>query len=292
LVGSLAGSFTVVVGAGSVGSRIAEDLARCGVGRLTLVDPDVVETTNLARSVYTMTDVGLSKTKALARRLLSINPSLQLTEFTNSISGLDPRELLAGADLLILATDDMPQQAYLAHWAYWLEIPQVACAIYRKGAAGEVVVALPEAGTPCWACAVGAGTDAAQRRPPTDYGLQGRLIAESALGPAINAISSVASQIAVGLLAGPVSPAGSSLGRILAEGRTLGLISTTPDWDFFPDVFAEMGHQFHPQSVWPLVERNEDCPVCGPDRCEPLSSDAGSDVAQALKLLVVQEEAV
>jgi molybdopterin/thiamine biosynthesis adenylyltransferase len=290
LVGSLAESCTVVVGAGSVGSRIAEDLTRCGVGRLTLVDPDVVERTNLARSVYTLADVGLSKTKALARRLLAINPGLQLAEFAESISDLDPSQLLSGADLLILATDDMQQQAYLAHWAYWLEIPQVACAIYRKGAAGEVVVALPEAKTPCWACAVGAQTDAAQRRPPTNYGLHGRLVAESALGPAINAISSVASQIAVGLLSGPASPAGSSLGRILAEGRTLGMISTTPEWDFFPEVFSDMGHQFQPQSVWPLVERNQECPVCGLDRREPLSGPEGSDFTRALNELVVQND--
>ncbi len=285
LTGSLASKRAVVIGAGSVGSRLAEDLTRSGVGALTLVDPDVVTAPNLARSVYTQADLGIPKVEALRRRLLEINPALAVSVQQTPISGLDPAELLAGADLAMLATDDMNEQAYLAHWTYSLGTPHIAAAMYRKGAAGEVILVVPAAGTPCWNCCVGAGTRSAGQRPDANYGLQGRLVGESALGPSINIVTSVASQIAIGTLAGPESPAGAPLGNLLAANRTLGLISTTPGWDFFPQVFDGMAHQYQPQSVWLAVQPHPQCPICGDDPQAPLSRRQGEDfLAELLEL--------
>ncbi|MDR1635588.1 MAG: ThiF family adenylyltransferase [Bifidobacteriaceae bacterium] len=290
LVGVLTERKAVVVGAGSVGSRIAEDLVRCGVGKVTVIDPDTVASVNLARSVYTMRDIGLPKAAALVAHLRAINSNLETAALECSIAETDPDSLLPDNDLVVLATDDMQDQAYFAHWCYYLGIAHVACGIFRKGAAGEVTLVLPEASTSCWNCAVGVGSMAAASRPPTDYGLHGRLVGESALGPSINIISSVASQVAVGVLAGPGSPAGSPLGPLVAEGRTLGLVSTTPGWDFFPTLFADMAHQYEPQSVWLRIDRDPQCPVCGEHREAPLTRSQGTQAVDELKAVLLDDQ--
>lgn len=291
LVGSLTSSRVLVAGAGSVGSRIAEDLVRCGVEQLILIDPDTVSWPNLARSVYTTRDLERPKVESLAGRLVDINPSVEVQAIANLLSETDVPALLEQVELVVLATDDMSEQSFLAHWAYYLQVPQVACAMYRRGAAGEVVLIVPAARTPCWNCTVGADSRSGASRPESNYGLNGRLVGEAALGPAINLVASVASQLAVGLLAGPQSPAGSGLGRLLAEARTLGLVSTTPAWDFFPAAIGDLSHQHEPQSVWPIVEARDGCPVCGDELVRPISRQEGQEVVRQLQELAEVEAA-
>ena len=177
----------------------------------------------------------------------------------------------------------MTEQALLAHHAYAAGVPLVACALYKKAAAGEVVLSVPAAGTACWWCAVGAGTPSDSYRPGRDYGLGGRLAGESALGPSIHLVAGVAASAALGLLAGPASPAGRHLKRLLSQRRTLGLIATTPAWDFFKTVFAGMDHQHAPQSVWVRVDPSADCPVCGTHPVPPLDTQAGSEIAHIIR---------
>lgn len=292
ITGALEGRRVFVAGAGSIGSRIAEDLVRCGVQSIVILDPDVVSVPNLARSVYSAADLDLPKVEALARRLKEISPTAEVVSLEMPLSEMDAPMLLEEIDLVVMATDDMGEQAHLAHWAYHLGVPSVACAMYRKGAAGEVVLVVPAANSPCWSCTVGADSRSAGLRPDADYGLTGRLVGESALGPSINLVSSVASQLAVGLLAGPGSPAGETLGRLVAERRTLGLVSTTPAWDFFPEVLGGAGHQHAPQSVWPTVEARSDCEICGPVRRRPMDLAEGRRLALDLLELASAETGV
>lgn len=273
LVGSLNDKAVLVAGAGSVGSRVAEDLVRSGVGRIIVLDPDTVSGPNMARSIYTTHDIGRPKVEALTDRLRAINPGLTKTGVESTLLDADLPGLLAGVDLVVLATDDMAEQAHLASLAYGLGIPQVASAMYRKAAAGEVALIMPELRTACWACCVGTSALSVSERPDTNYGVDGRLVSESGLGAAINLVTSVASLLAIGLLAGPDSPAGRSLGRLLGEGRTLGIVTTTPGWGIFGEVFETMAHQSHPQSIWPKVKPNPACPVCGEPSEAVLSGD-------------------
>ena len=86
LVGStalarLAGASVAVFGIGGVGSYAAEALARAGVGRLTLVDHDVIDVTNINRQIHALTEtVGAAKTETMARRIHSINPACVVRE--------------------------------------------------------------------------------------------------------------------------------------------------------------------------------------------------------------------
>lgn len=289
LIGSMGERRVLVAGCGSVGSRIAEDLARSGVRHFVLVDPDEVSLPNMARSVYARADVGRAKVAVLAERLRGIAPETEVSTTRRFLREITPEDILDGVDLVVLATDDMTEQAALAKAAYEKKIVQVAAAMYRKAAAGEVMIAVPEARTPCWACAVGTSALSTSERPDTNYGVDGRLVAESGLGASINLVTSVASLLAIGLLADPGSPAGAGLGRMLAESRVLGLISTTPDWGFFPDVFHDMAHQFQPQSVWPKVESVKGCPVCSKEEAEDILE---GEVMTVKELLGTVEEEV
>lgn len=282
LVGALSGRRVLIAGAGSVGSRIAEDLVRSGVGAFAIIDPDRVDPTNLARTVYTAADIGMPKSDALARRLQAIDPAVVVDCHSAPLGTTDLPHALAGVSLVVAATDDMAEQTLLAHHAYAAGVPLVACALYKKAAAGEVVLSVPAAGTACWRCAVGAGTPSDSHRPGRDYGLGGRLAGESALGPSIHLVAGVAASAALGLLAGPTSPAGRQLRRLLSQRRTLGLIATTPAWDFFKTVFADMDHQHAPQSVWVRVDPAADCPACGVSPVAPLDMQAGSDIARII----------
>ena len=282
LVGSLAEAKVLIAGAGSVGSRIAEDLVRSGVGALTIIDPDPVEAPNLSRTVYAAADIGIPKPDALAARLRAIDPSVAVDRHVNPLGLIDLGPALDEVSLVVAATDDMNEQALLAHHAYAAGIPLVACALYKAAAAGEVVISVPAAKTACWSCAVGADTPATRYRPEHDYDIGGRLAGEAALGPSIHLVTSIASSAALGLLAGPGSLAGGRLTRLVAEGRILGIIATTAKWDFFEQVFAGMNHQHAPQSIWVRVDRRPSCPVCGTKPVRPLSAQAGAQLADAI----------
>lgn len=294
LVGSLAEKHVLVAGAGSVGSRVAEDLVRSGVGRLTVIDPDVVTAANLSRTVYTYADIGEPKCPALARRLEAINPAVVTHPRVAHLGEVDLAQLMAGAegvpavDLVVGATDDMAEQAVLAHVAYHLRTPMVACALYRAAAAGEVVVVSPATRSACWLCATGQHVGAAKYRPDANYGLGGRLQGEIALGPPIHLVTAVAVMTAIGMLAGPGTPAGEPLVRLLRERRTLGLIATAPGWEWFPTILAGMAHQHAPQSVWMVVPANPGCAVCGEHPVPPASREFGADLSDLVTSLAAE----
>lgn len=271
LTGRLGERRVLIAGLGSVGSWLAEELARAGVEHFTLLDPDVVEEPNLSRTIYEAAHRGLPKPDATADVLHRINPGVDVEVEYRSIAaaGRQLETMCREADLVVAATDDPLGQAQLCHHAYVAGTPFVSCALYEKAAAGEVLLVVPGAGTPCWSCATGQGGIA--RTAPKDYGT-GRLVDELALGPSIHLVAEVAAGLAVSLLAGPESIAGRPVAELVASGRTMGIVTTSPNWDFFPKVFEGMeGHQWAPQSIWATVRRdNSDCPVCGGDAVAPV----------------------
>ncbi len=263
LIGDLSNDHVLVAGAGSVGSRLAEDLVRAGVGEISLVDPDTVSLPNLARSTYRSSDLDRPKVDALARALLDINPGLTVHTYARSLGELtELANILPTVDLVIGATDDMPQQYSLAAEAYRRGIPTVCTAMYEFARCGEIVISMPKAKTACVSCAMGNSTLGSGHKPEPDYGLHGRLSSHPGLGAAINLVSSVGSLAALGILAGPSSAAAQAVLVAAANGQTLGMVSTVPEWEFFPRVIGTESHQIAPQSVWLRVERSPTCPVC------------------------------
>jgi molybdopterin/thiamine biosynthesis adenylyltransferase len=266
----------LLAGCGSVGSYVAEQLARSGVGAFTLLDPEEVDPANLARSAYEAADAGSPKVEALARRLARVAPGVAAGGHAERVDALEPAALDAlvrAADLVVGATDDPAAQRALNRFAWARGRPALYVGLYAGAQGGEVVVAVPER-TACYLCA----TRARHAAPPgvaraLDYGT-GRLAGEVALGADVQHVASAAVKLALSLLvAGEEDAALAAFAeRAVAGGTTYLTMSTVPDYWFYPEVFGDAPGQGAYQSVWLAPARAEDCPVCGApaERVDPL----------------------
>lgn len=115
-VARLQGAHVLVVGLGGVGGYTAEMLARSGVGRMTIVDADIVQPSNINRQIVALhSTIGMPKASALAERLRDINPQLKLEvmeEFLkdeNMVSLLDRHRY----DYVVDAIDSLSPKVYL-----------------------------------------------------------------------------------------------------------------------------------------------------------------------------------
>lgn len=103
----------ILFGVGGVGSWCAESLVRSGIGHLTIVDPDLVDVTNINRQLpATSSTVGLPKVEVLKERLLDINPSCQITALRERYSA-GTKWGLEGFDVVIDAIDSLSDKAAL-----------------------------------------------------------------------------------------------------------------------------------------------------------------------------------
>lgn len=99
----------IIIGAGALGSASAEMLVRAGIGRLTIVDRDYVELSNLQRQqLYTEEDVRNQLPKAVAAktRLEQINSENIITSFIEDVNGLNIEELIKDHSVIVDATDN------------------------------------------------------------------------------------------------------------------------------------------------------------------------------------------
>ncbi|WP_210364353.1 MoeB/ThiF family adenylyltransferase [Bacillus sp. REN3] len=119
----------LMIGAGALGSGNADILVRAGVGRLTIVDRDYVEASNLQRQqLYTEEDVAakLPKAAAAEKRLRAINSEVEIQAFIADATPEKLEELAEGVDLIIDATDNFEtrmaindiSQKYRIPWIY------------------------------------------------------------------------------------------------------------------------------------------------------------------------------
>jgi molybdopterin/thiamine biosynthesis adenylyltransferase len=132
---ALAGRHFSIVGCGSFGSALADMLVRAGAGKLTLIDPETLAVENLGRHVLTTSDVGQPKAHALARRLLEINPSLEV----------EPRqERFRDAEGVLLCCADSRRCESLVNAVSLARgSPAVFVGAYGAVRAGEIQVCIP-----------------------------------------------------------------------------------------------------------------------------------------------------
>ena len=102
-----------IAGLGGLGSAIAVALARIGVGKLILVDFDVVEPSNLNRQQYFVDQLGLPKTEALVENLKRINPYVVYDAHCAKVVPENIEELFGGVDVMVEAFDRADQKAML-----------------------------------------------------------------------------------------------------------------------------------------------------------------------------------
>ena len=102
----LARSRVLIVGLGALGTPAARQLAAAGVGTLGLIDPDVVELSNLHRQVlYGMEDLGTRKVDAAQRRLIELHPNLRVEARAERLQWGNLPALFADVDFVVDATD-------------------------------------------------------------------------------------------------------------------------------------------------------------------------------------------
>lgn len=115
-----AGKRIAIVGAGSVGSKLAESVLRSGIDKLMIVDGDVFLPGNLERHVLDWRDVGFRKVHGLKRRLLHIAPGAEIQAVAQNLNWqrsaktyADKIEKIAGCDIIVDATGDPPTKLLL-----------------------------------------------------------------------------------------------------------------------------------------------------------------------------------
>ena len=155
----LKASHVALIGAGGVGCPAITYLAAAGVGKLTIIDHDVVELSNLHRQpLFTDADLGAPKAEVAAEAARRINPHVEAIAVTRRLDDANAAALLKGASLILDGCDNFATRLGVNRAAVTLQIPLLSAAI----GAFEGQVALYEgwrAGHACYACLVGNDPD-------------------------------------------------------------------------------------------------------------------------------------
>ncbi|MEO6836338.1 MAG: molybdopterin-synthase adenylyltransferase MoeB [Candidatus Tumulicola sp.] len=143
-------SRVLVIGAGGLGSPALQYLAAAGVGRIGVMDGDVVDETNLQRqTIFATADIGRNKATAAAARLRALNPSIAADAMPVYFDGDNARELVRLYDVVLDCTDRFPTR-YLINDSCVLEgKADVYGSIFRFD--GQVSV-FGAGGGPCYRC--------------------------------------------------------------------------------------------------------------------------------------------
>lgn len=223
------------IGAGGLGSPIAMYLAAAGVGGLGLVDPDVVEVSNLQRQLlFGQKDLGRKKLEAARDHLLDLNPHLDVTLYPEAFTAANAMRIAADYDVIIDGTDNFPTRYLSNDVAVWLRKPNVYGSILRFE--GQVAVFAPHLQAPCYRC---------MAPQPPQPGLVPSCAEGGVLGVLPGLIGTLQALEAIKLITGIGQPL---LGRLLHV-----------------DTLAMRFRSF-------TLRRDPECPVCGdrPTITEPI----------------------
>ncbi len=216
----------LVIGAGGLGSPVALYLGTAGVGRITVVDADTVDLTNLQRQIaHDQGRIGQPKAESVRARIAAINPDVRLRAVVRRADAALLDELVADADVVLDCTDNFATRHAI----------NAACVVHGKplvsGAAiafdGQVTVLAPARGGPCYACLF----------PPDAQPDEVACATMGVFAPVVGIVGSMQAAEALKLLAGTGTPL---LGQLLMlDARSMQV--------------DRVG-----------LSRQPGCPVCGP----------------------------
>jgi molybdopterin/thiamine biosynthesis adenylyltransferase len=222
----------LVLGAGGLGSPVVLYLATAGVGRITLVDNDTVDLTNLQRQIaHTLASVGRPKAESAAERVAGINPDVVVQPVLQRADAALLDELVAQADVAIDCSDNFATRQALNRACVRHRKPLVSGAAIRFDAQLSVYDAR-DAQSPCYACLF-----------PPEAAVEDTVCSTMGVfAPLVGIVGSLQAAEALKLLAG----VGSSL-----AGRLQMLDARTMEW-------TEI-----------RVQRSPHCTVCGTGNTGP-----------------------
>lgn len=152
---ALQDSRVLVAGVGANGSVAAEAIVRIGVGNIILADPDRVEINNLNRQNYIADDIGQPKVEALKKRLVSIQPNLNIQVHPEGVTLINAETLVRNCDVVIENCDYYPAKVLLSRHCNKHKKPQVhsaggavrgAVTVFQGDQTYENLFGLPTAG--------------------------------------------------------------------------------------------------------------------------------------------------
>jgi len=216
----------LIVGAGGLGSPVAMYLASAGVGRITLVDNDTVDLTNLQRQIlHTSERVGQAKVSSGKAAMAQINPEIDIIALAERADQARLQQLVAAADVVIDCSDNFATRQAINRACVRLKVPLVSGAAIQFD--GQISVFDPRSETsPCYACLF----------PPDREFEEVACSTMGVFAPLVGIIGSMQAAEALKLVAG----IGSSLAGVL-----LMLDARSMEW-------TRIG-----------VARDAGCPVCG-----------------------------
>jgi molybdopterin/thiamine biosynthesis adenylyltransferase/rhodanese-related sulfurtransferase len=219
-------SSILMIGAGGLGSPAALYLAAAGVGRVGIVDDDVVDESNLQRQVlHSTARLGEPKAQSAKRTLEELNPDVDVVTIQERITSENVDAILAeGWDVIVDGADNFPTRYLLNDAAVWHNIPIVHGSIFRFE--GQATVFKPHEG-PCYRCLF-------PQPPPPE------------LAP------SCAEGGVLGVLPGVIGSLQANEALKLALGIGDTLVGRLMLFDALSASFTEVA-----------IRRDPDCPVCG-----------------------------
>jgi len=219
-------SKVLLIGAGGLGSPASLYLAAAGVGRIGIVDADVVDESNLQRQIVHSTEsLGEPKVESAKRTIEALNPDVEVVAYKERLTSENIERILAdGWDVIVDGADNFPTRYLVNDASVWHKIPVVHGSIYRFE--GQVTVFKPHEG-PCYRCLF-------PTPPPPE------------LAP------SCAEGGVLGVLPGVIGSLQASEALKLALGIGEPLIGRLLLFDALAATFDEV-----------KLRRDPDCPVCG-----------------------------
>ncbi len=128
-----------VIGCGGIGGSVIEMLARMGVGKLTLVDKDAFDLSNLNRQLLSTTEtLNIDKTEAGLNRVKKINPYVKVNAINEALTEKNAKKIIKDNDIVIDALDNLITRIILTRSTKEEEIPLIHGAIH--GTQGEITV--------------------------------------------------------------------------------------------------------------------------------------------------------
>ena len=156
----LRGSRATIIGAGGTGSAAIEILARAGIGRLVIVDPDVVERSNLERIHGSVPRHAKKKTPkvVVARELVhQIDPSIEVVALQGRLPQSEVLDAVVSSDIALGCTDQQHSRLALSDLAFRYLVPAIDCGVVLEGEAGTITGQVAQfvrllAADPCVLC--------------------------------------------------------------------------------------------------------------------------------------------
>jgi molybdopterin/thiamine biosynthesis adenylyltransferase len=157
---ALAKAHVVLVGCGGIGSPALQYLAAAGIGRLTLIDSDVVEESNLQRqTVFSPADLGKAKAEVAADWVRRFDSSLEVRAVVGRVGADNTAWLPEGVDLVLDGCDNFATRLAVSDACVSMGVPLTSAALGRfQGQIANFAGHLP--GEPCYRCFVGDAFDA------------------------------------------------------------------------------------------------------------------------------------